>query len=136
MSTKPPKRNLFRLNRFQKPIVDLILFPFLLIFSILFLNIALFYYEIKKQVYPDFLDVHVLSERFIAAAVVLWLTSLFVIVWAHRASNRVVGPFERILRELDEVIEKKLKKHITARQGDDLAAELLKRINILIDRSH
>ena len=137
MVQKAPKRNLFRLNRFQKPIVELILFPFVLIFAVLFLNILFFYYEIAHNLYStEFMDIRVMSQRVIAALLILWISSLFVIIWSHRASNRLVGPFERILKELDEVIETRGKKMITAREGDDLANELLKRINILIERSH
>jgi len=49
-------------------------------------------------------------------------------------SSDLVGAFERITRELDEVIEGKEKKIIRARIPDELANELLKRINILIQR--
>lgn len=135
MTQKAPKRNLFRLNKFQKPIVELILFPFALIFAILFLNIVLFYFDMAKSyIATECVDIRFFGQRVMASLLILWIFSLFVIIWAHRISNKLVGPFDRVLRELDEVIAQNSKKKITARDGDELANELLKRINVLIER--
>ncbi len=47
-------------------------------------------------------------------------------------SNDVVGPLDRIIRELDEVIDGGARQPITVRQRDELAHELLKRVNVLV----
>ena len=62
----------------------------------------------------------------------LWLLFVFIIVWVFNVSGKLVGAFGRIIRELDEFIDGKEIKRIKARRKDDLANELLKRINILI----
>ena len=53
-------------------------------------------------------------------------------LWAYAVSNDVVGPFDRIIRELDEVIDGGARQPITVRQRDELAHELLKRVNVLV----
>jgi len=59
---------------------------------------------------------------------------LVVVCWTYKISNRLVGPYERVLREIDGVLEGKGKKIIVARKGDMLFEELLKRVNELINR--
>lgn len=62
-----------------------------------------------------------------------WSIFLISMVWLFCLSSYLAGPFERILRELDLVIEQKKSKRITARKKDFLANDLLKRINILLE---
>ncbi len=52
--------------------------------------------------------------------------------WAYKISNKVLGPYERVLRDLDKVIDGRSGKALTVRQGDDMFAELIARINVLI----
>ncbi len=59
---------------------------------------------------------------------------VFIIFWTYFMSNRIVGPFDRITRELDEVVEGKRKAAITTRDGDEMFDQLLKRINSVIER--
>ena len=62
-------------------------------------------------------------------------TILFIVFWTYYISNKIVGPHERILRELDEVIEGKRPGPIATRQGDEMFEQLLKRINALIEKT-
>jgi|GEM_PF-1715547 len=48
-------------------------------------------------------------------------------------SQDVVGPFDRINRELDDIIAGRSKRTIVVRPRDKLAQELLKRVNVLIE---
>ena len=48
-------------------------------------------------------------------------------------TNNLLGPVSRIINELDMVIDGSRKKTITARPADELANELLKRINVLVE---
>ena len=59
---------------------------------------------------------------------------LFIVFWTYHTSNKLVGPYERILRELDEVVAGTRKTPIGTRKGDALFEELLKRINVLIEK--
>ena len=63
----------------------------------------------------------------------LWAVCLLIILWSFSVSLNLVGAFERIINELDDVISGKSNKPIHARPTDDLANELLKRINVLIE---
>jgi hypothetical protein len=63
---------------------------------------------------------------------ILFIITIFSVMEVFKASHSLVGSFGRIHRELDEIIEGKSKKLITARPGDELAEDLLKRVNVLI----
>lgn len=57
-----------------------------------------------------------------------------VIVWAYVETNRIVGPVERMIRELDAHIEGNGSGSIALRKKD-LLAPLVERINAIIARS-
>ena len=59
---------------------------------------------------------------------------IFIIYWVFYISSKIVGPFDRITRELDEVLAGKRKGPLGARQGDTMFEELLKRVNTLLER--
>ncbi len=48
-------------------------------------------------------------------------------------SQNLIGPFDRINRELDDIIAGRSKKIIVVRPRDKLAQTLLKRVNVLIE---
>jgi Na+/melibiose symporter-like transporter len=57
---------------------------------------------------------------------------LIVCLYTYYLTNKMLGPYERIIRELDAVLETRQKKELTVREGDDMFRDLLKRINALI----
>ena len=57
---------------------------------------------------------------------------LFVVFWTYYISNKLVGPVQRIIRELDEVLEGKKTTPIGTRAGDKMFEEILERINKII----
>ena len=59
---------------------------------------------------------------------------IFIILWAYYKTNKIIGPHDRIIRELDEIIVGKRKGTLTVRQGDDMFGELLERINTIIEK--
>ncbi len=60
---------------------------------------------------------------------------LAMVTWTYVASRHVLGPFDRLLRELDEILDgRRERKPLRCRPKDDLAKELLKRVNKLIER--
>lgn len=62
---------------------------------------------------------------------------IIVVFWAFRLSSRYFGSYERIIKELDDVLAQKKKEPLKTRRGDVIFEELLKRINVLIEqRSH
>ena len=55
------------------------------------------------------------------------------IYWAFYASNKVLGAYDRLLRELDDIILGKKSGPLKVREGDELFDELLQRMNIFLE---
>jgi len=129
------KRKLFlNINRFQRPILYLTVAATFVTIVILAICASFLSYDIANMIInsPKEILTTKLTVSFIL--MILPLSYLAIIYFSLRISNKLVGSMERILKELDEIIEKREKKHLTARKGDDLVQELLKRINLLIDK--
>jgi hypothetical protein len=74
------------------------------------------------------------AKRVIAILLFAVPISIAVIMMlAYKITHKVVGPFDRILRELDECIEGKKEPPILVRKGDKFQP-LADRINRLLDR--
>ena len=54
--------------------------------------------------------------------------------WGVQVTNRILGAYERLLRELDGVIANRSQGPLRVRSEDEMFAGLLKRVNILIER--
>lgn len=65
----------------------------------------------------------------------LTLIFIFIVMGAFRVTNQYAGPLERVIREMDEMIETNTTKDLSVRPDDDLAGELVKRINHFIKKS-
>jgi len=61
------------------------------------------------------------------------LVILAILLIAHKAAHVIVGPFDRIIRELDEYVEGKKDGHIVIRKNDKFWP-LVDRINRLLDK--
>lgn len=106
-----------------------------------FIVAVLLYYLIFKITaehigMPDVIAYHivpaakqVLSILFIATIPVI-LTILF---FAHKIAHQIIGPFDRIIRELDEHVEGAGEGYITIRENDKFSP-LVERINKLLHR--
>ena len=131
------KRNIIlNINRFQR----LILIPVLIASSIacIISIICLIYLladitETKKIGMIRFEDLQLYIPWLMMGISYLLL---FVVFWTYYTSNKIVGPHERVIRELDETIAGKRKGPITHRPGDEMFHELLTRINVLIEKSN
>lgn len=88
----------------------------------------------EKQV-PWFMQVHSFNK------VVPWLffglsvTLMSIVCWLFYVSNKLLGPTNRILNELDLIISGKRQDPIGTRPGDEIFEELVKRINVLIEKN-
>ena len=60
-------------------------------------------------------------------------TILIILLVAHKLTHRIVGPFDRIVRELDECVKGKRKSYLTVRKGDKFQP-LVGAINKLLDK--
>ncbi len=130
------KRSLFlNVNKYQRPILYLILLPSLFSCTILFSYILYFQFEVISTLYsPEVKDTEQLMIKSLFVFGFLLISFLGVVLWAFRTSSNLVGAFERIITELDAILAGKGKKHVYARKDDQLANDLLKRVNALIDK--
>jgi len=122
-------------NKYQKRIIFLTFVPTLIICIFISFLAVIFYRDLINVIlYQSAAN----SMQFIyhwgyLTLFGLWIIFIIVLFWACIISNHIVGPFQRIIREMDEVLAKKEKKHIVVRENDELAQEILKRVNKLID---
>lgn len=61
------------------------------------------------------------------------LSILITLILAYKVSHKIIGPFDRVVRELDECVEGRKQDHISVREGDKFQP-LVDRINKLLDR--
>ncbi|KPA11371.1 conserved hypothetical protein, membrane, partial [Candidatus Magnetomorum sp. HK-1] len=142
MKKKSFKRNmLFNMNRFQATLV----LPILLIMIVVQILLGgMFYLSVSKTsmvleqsnsktvVYQQLLIKYQAYFPFVITSISLLVFLL--VYWILYISNKILGPHERIIRELDEMIAgKKEKKPLTTRPNDQMFEELLPRINVLIE---
>jgi len=129
------KRKLFlNINRFQRPILYLTVAATFVTIVILAICVSFLSYDIANMIINSTKEIPTTKLAVSFVLMILPLSYLAIIYFSLRISNKLVGSMERILKELDEIIEKREKKHLTVRKGDDLVQELLKRINTLIDK--
>ena len=129
--SNPTKRvTLFRVNKFQKVYFIPVMLAFASGCAVSWLSLVYF-----------FIDVFPLSpalERFKSAIPALLsvaaILMIAVIFWTCRLTNRYLGSHERVIREIDEVLAGHTKAVLRVRRSDSIFAELLKRINALIQK--
>ncbi|HOW34983.1 MAG TPA: hypothetical protein PL155_01020 [Candidatus Omnitrophota bacterium] len=134
--TEAAKRRVFlRTSKFQRPILHIFVFSALAVVAALSLAASYLCYDMTNALMATDAKIPTIKIAILLGLMIMPVVFLFIIIWAYRVSNHLVGAFERILKELDEVIGKNEKRHLKARKGDHLAEELLTRVNVLIDRA-
>lgn len=129
------KRQLFlNINRFQRPILYLTVAATFVTIVILAICVSFLSYDIANMIINSTKEIPTTKLAVSLVLMILPISYLVIIYFSLRISNKMVGSMERILKELDEIIEKREKKHLAVRKGDGLVQELLKRINVLIDK--
>lgn len=126
------KRNIYQFNVYERKILKIIFlfatFPVLIVILFFFgLFSDLIYTYIRSDVATDFVD------RFLLLVALLVLYYLFFSRILFGFVHRLAGAYQRILRELDEIIAGTKKSHLHLRKGD-YAQELIDRINQLINK--
>ena len=133
--SRQPKRNKFVVaNKYQEKAVMIALGPAIAIFAT-FILIATFGIPFNKSNIMNYTQATVEKFMYQLSFLIIWVTILmsalsFAIVFI--LTNNLLGSIGMILRDMDQVIDGKSKKAITARPDDELANDLLKRINVLI----
>ncbi len=140
------KRSLFlHVNRFQQYLLYPVLLTCLLACGISFYSLYYIHYidnhllvacnidfnRLEREI-PWIMNIRNFNTAIPFFLMTICLMLFLMIFWLYYVSNKLVGPYERVLRELDEVVAGKHKNPIGLREGDDLFKELLKRINPII----
>lgn len=137
MKKHQPRRLLLHTNKYQRrliiPIISVSLFAMFLTFLCLE-----FYLAKLTNTGVMILNVDITQLKLLIPASLIGVsaTLLFIIFWIFYVSNLMIGPYDRIVRELDEIIEGKRKGPLHLRNKDDMFAGLLRRINILIEKKN
>ncbi len=121
-------------TKHQRQIIRLSVVPSTIFCVVMYFLLQAFQREVGEAIYTasDVASIKFVSEWAFAllTMVLLYLGCGF--LWAYAVSNNVVGPFDRIIQELDEVIDGGARHPITVSERDELAHELLKRVNVLV----
>ena len=136
MSEMYKRKKYLNTNKYQRQIIRLAIVPSLAICVIISIMIKVYHMRlIDVLLFGSFVEgVNFVNNWSIFLLASLWSFFIFIVMWAFVVSLRLVGAFNRIIKEMDDVISGKNIKHIGARPRDHLANELLKRINVLIDK--
>lgn len=127
--------NPFRINRYQRRMLGL---P---IASLLFLNIVVSvttmfaWTRLTKMIGPYSPEIDFINSLFIVFLFLIWLYVILVILWMIPVSADLLGAFERLSRNIQEMIRVGRKRKISVRQEDSPAGELVTRINELIQHA-
>ena len=135
---KGGKRQRFlSINRWQRQSIKLSVAPVLVLFVFMFLLIEVFQTSLRDVIITSTDEAAIVALTRWGVWLYLALAAWFLAVVAstYVASRNVLGPFDRLLREMDEMLDgRRERKPLTVRPKDDLAKELLKRVNKLIER--
>ncbi len=126
------KRNLFKPNSYEQKILTVIfLFATVPVILVIVFFFALFsdliYSYIGSGMAGHFLD------RFLILAVLIILYYAIFSRMVFRFTNRLAGAYQRLLREIDEIIAGTRTASLHLRK-DDYAQDLIDRINRLIEK--
>ncbi len=130
-----PRSRILHANHYQRQVVWLVFIPSLSLcvlftFFLLSLQRDVTNFRISGTV-PS--NLQLIETWGWAVLIATWVAFMGFLLWANVIANRMVGPFERLLRELDEVIHLRTVRKLRVRPGDDLAQQLLLRINFLLE---
>lgn len=130
---RPKKRILFfHINKYQKDLLYPILLSCFLGCLLALLALDYFYFD-QAALICNFSLSHL-------KMLVVWflpIVAFFIFMVGFQVyilSNKIVGPCNRIIQEMDLVLAGKSKKHLRVRRGDEMFQKITDRINALIDK--
>ena len=132
------KRRQFFANKMHRELFLLVLFAALL--PAIITGVSLYYLIFNITADQLGIPEAIASSIIPAAQQVISITAiatpilvLIILILAHKITHKVVGPFDRVIRELDECIEGSKQGHIILRKGDKFLP-LVERINALLNK--
>ena len=131
LSIPNKRRLLFGVNHFQKIMIVPLVFSFGIGCIVSWLSIV--YFSLPES--SSFNSQKESLERLIPWLLGLCLILILgLVLAAYFSSSKIAGPYQRIIRELDEVVAGTKKSSIVVRKGDVMFENLLVRINRLIKK--
>lgn len=120
----------------EKPLLSSLIAGFALLFSVSLLVFILFQKFVMPQIKPSTNLFNISLQPHHIIIVVGGLGAMALIIglfyWAYGISNKVLGPYDRIIRDLDKIVDGRSRKDLYVRPGDEMFEELVTRINVLI----
>ncbi|HLF18370.1 MAG TPA: hypothetical protein VI749_05685 [Candidatus Omnitrophota bacterium] len=125
----------FHTNKYQRQIIRLALLPSLAFCIMISVFCLRFRFEVVDMMLygTRSLSLHIIDKWLVIIMIGLWVFFVFILCQTFKISLDLVGPFERINKDLDLTIKGEIRQHLKARDADTLAKELLQRVNVLID---
>jgi len=132
------RRRSFFANKMHREIFFLVFWASLLptVVTGVFLFYLIFYITTEQLGIPEAIAYNVLpaAQRVTSILlVILPVVILLILAFSFKLTHRLVGPFDRIVRELDEFIQGEKSDTIHIRENDKFRP-LVDRINILLKR--
>lgn len=125
---------LFQVNRYQVRVLLLVLVPPLIVVAALAVVASLFFDQLLAVVQSgsEATLVDFLSEWKLYFLLLLWGLLALIVLLSYVMSKNLLGAFTRLFREMDEMLAGQREPGpLQAREKDDLANELLDRVNRL-----
>ncbi|MBF0571091.1 MAG: hypothetical protein HQL12_04400 [Candidatus Omnitrophica bacterium] len=125
-------------NKYQEKIVLVAAFPALLVFLSLVFSLMLVrenvILAVKSHRHINFDSALMIWLYHSYIYIIFGLCCIFIIslIVTFVYLKNLIGPFNRINRELDEIIEGRSNRLLTARPEDEMVNGLLKRVNVLV----
>ncbi len=97
----------------------------------------IFNFVAEQMAFPDQIAYTLLpaAQKVLNVLLILMPFSIFVILWfAHKVAHAMVGPFDRLVRELDEHLQGSRQGYIILRKNDKFRP-LVDKINLLLDKA-
>lgn len=133
MPKKFNRNIVLNVNKFQKRILYPVLFSCLVACNAIVLCLAYFYFPAGHEFFFD-LTLGDIKPYLPGVLISVSVMLIFIIFWTFYMSNKIVGPYERVLKELDVILTGDKRDGINSRKGDEMFEELLRRINLLIKK--
>ena len=135
---KENKRKLFLANKLHREIF--VIFLCAAIIPTLITTVLLFYlifYIVAQQfVFPEAIAYNIIPAAQQVMTILLILTPISILIIlkiANTITSRIIGPFDRIVSELDQCIKGEKRDNIVIRDKDKFLP-LVDKINILLDK--
>ena len=140
MESKNGRRKLVFANRLHRELFFLVSLAALLPATIVTFSLYYLIFNITAEQFaiPEIIAYNIIPAAKKVTSILLFVTPiciLSILTIAYKITHNLIGPFDRITRELGESIEGKRQGHIVIRKTDKFSP-LVDNINKLLDRLH